>query len=211
MINTLRKVVLGVCFAAAVTALAGTVDTYAASKAEEAREAAIKEYKAEVEKVREAEKAQIKEIRDEAAYRTELEQSYADTVKYAEAYVHAVADQSRGLDTKAIKEAQEYAKQLIEQGKWSYEAYKANFKTKAEYEAFFTYPEWKEDMTEEEAEAYEKAWEEFEKKYEEFSKSKPKVDYSKENLKAYKKAYIRVYPEAANWDWSWIENMEQAN
>ena len=188
MINTLRKVVLGVCFAAAVTALAGTVDTYAASKAEEAREAAIKEYKAEVEKVREAEKAQIKEIRDEAAYRTELEQEYANSVKFSEAYVKAVVDQSRGLDIEAIKEAQKFARENIDYSKWMRDKCKSEFKNRSELEAYLG---WKEDMTEEEVEAY---W----KNVNDLSKGAPEGE-ANPNMEAYKKAFQRVYPTEEIW------------
>ena len=183
-------VVTGMCFAAAVTALVGTVDIYAASKAEEACEAAIKEYKAEVEKGREAEKAQIKEIRDEAVYRTEINEQYANIIKVAEAYVKAVAEQSRGLDVNAIKDAEKFSRELIDNQKYWNNYYRNNYKTEAEENEF-----WLGDWTEEKQKEYERAY-----------KAAPKDPFwtqqedgnwkeSDYNKAAYEKAWKAVHPD----------------
>ena len=133
MVNTLKKIVLGALLAATVTLAVGAVDTFAADRyeklreaiaegnkgnAEEARETMIDNYKANLENKIAEEKAVREAAHEEADYAYRLLDGYKKDVAWTEYYVKAVAEQSRGLDTKAIKEAQAYAQQILADETW---------------------------------------------------------------------------------------------
>ena len=194
MVNTLKKIVLGALLAATVTLAVGAVDTFAADRYEKLREAIAEGNKGNVEEAREAmidnykadlnakiaeEKAVREAIRNEAEYKYWLQDSIADEVKFTELYVRAVADQSRGLDVKAIKEAQAFAQLYLAYDKWYYDLYNS-YKTWEEYEEAMA------AMTDEQREALEKTM--------------PKMDPNLQtNFEAFKKAMIAVHPEAADY------------
>ena len=138
MVNTLKKIVLGALLAATVTVAVGAVDTFAADKyeklreaiaegnkgnVEEARETMIDNYKADLDAKIAEEKAAREAVHEEADYKYRLLDDYKKNVAISELYVRAVAEQSRGLDAKAIKEAQAYAQQLLAFDKWEYDFY----------------------------------------------------------------------------------------
>ena len=116
MVNTLKKVVLGALLGATLTVAFGAVSTFACDKADdpaekwaEAREQMVENYKADLEEKIAEEKAAREAIQEEAEYKYDIQSRIKNDLTYSEVYVKAVADQSRGLNRDAIKDAKEYA------------------------------------------------------------------------------------------------------
>ena len=142
MVNTLKKVVLGALLASTVTVAFGAVNTFAADKCEnpaekwaEAREQMIDNYKADLEEKIAEEKAVRENIRDEVAYKTDIRDFLQDSFNFSKLYVRAAAEQSRGLDPKAVKEAKAWASAFFGDEEWEYNL-KNQFKTQKEFDDF---------------------------------------------------------------------------
>ncbi len=206
MVNTLKKFVIGMCFAVSVTVLAGAADTFAADKAETVHKNIVEQYKADLEKAIAEEKDARKAVDDEYRYKKLLQNKYGNNFKVAELYVRAVADQSRGLDVNSIKEAQKKAGEAAEYYAYWYN-FNNTFKTQADkdaFDAYFDYP-----AEEEEAEDPEGSFEEWQKRqneYNEMFKDAPQApfgwDYDEEtgdysnpnfNVEALEKAREAVF------------------
>ncbi len=180
MVNTLKKIVLGALLASTVTVAFGAVNTFACDKADdpaekwaEAREQMIENYKADLEEKIAEEKAAREAIQEEAEYKFTLQDGYKKNAAFAEFYVRAVAEQSRGLDRKAINQAKEVASEYM-----NYESFWYNldnsFKNSKELRDWFN------SMTDEE--------------WEEFQKTMPKYPEDNWNAEADEKAWIATHP-----------------
>ena len=184
MVNTLKKIVLGALLASTVTVAFGAVNTFACDKADdpaekwaEAREQIIENYKADLEEKKEEEKAARQAISDEMDYKLRLADEYRKDVAFSDFYVRAVAEESRGLDRKAIKQAQEYAGEYLNYYSWLY-SINNSFKNDAERKAF-----WR-DMDQEK-------WEEFVKK----NNVPDYPDWEKGDWEAWKRTMKALYPD----------------
>ncbi len=194
MVNTLKKVVLGVLLGATVTVAFGAVNTFACDKADdpaekwaEAREQMIENYKADLEEKKEEEKAARQAISDEMDYKLRLADDYRKDVAFADFYVRAVEEQTWGLNPKNIQEAQAWAAQQLNTDNWWHNL-KNSFKTQKAFEDYMS------SLTEEQKQ--------------ELYKTQPKWDPNvKENFEAYKRAFKAIWPNGHVWQ----EEAEEAD